>query len=121
MRQPLEVTTTTSSLTGSIPSPSPFTFAKSGANGRTSSTSTDNIFSYACTPQYPLNHCVKPTAGLLDDLNLLFGLDESYIKDDILANLVVELGLDNMETLPELRVRHHSLGDKDVWIVRQES
>lgn len=122
MRQPLEVTTTTSSLTGSIPSPSPFTFAKSGVSGPTS-TSTGNMFSYNCTSQYPLTHCVRPTTGLLsfDDLNLLCGLEDSFVKDDILARLVLELDLEHMETLPELRVGHHNLGDQDVYIVRQES
>jgi len=123
MRQPLEVTTTTPSLTGSIPSPSPFTFAKSGARTSSSSSSTDqNVFDY--NSQYPLSHCVKPSPGLLsfDDLNLLCTsvceLDDSYVKDDIIASLVVELGLEHMQKLPELRVGHHNLSDQDVWIVR---
>lgn len=123
MRQPLEVTTTTSSLTGSIPSPSPYTFAKTDA--RTSSTSSSTMFDY--TSPYPLNHCVQPSTGLLtfDDFNLLctnvLGLEDSLVKDDVLASLVVELGLQHMDKLPELKVGHHNLSDQDVWIVRQDS
>ena len=123
MRKPVEVTTTTCSLTGSIPSPSPFTFAKSDLSGSTtpSNSSTGEFFSY--NSPYPLAHCVKPSTGLLsfDDLNLLCGLDSALVKDDILASLVMELGLDRMEELPELKVGHHNLSDQDVWIVRQES
>lgn len=123
-----EVTTTTTSLAGSIPSPSPFTFARSmntGACHTTTKNSTQNVFDY--NSSYPLTHCVKPSTGLVtfDDLNLLclsvYGIDAGNIDDDTISTLIVEMGLDRMEKLPELRVGHHDLSDQNVLIVGNEA
>jgi hypothetical protein len=84
-----------------------------------------DVFDYSSP--YPLSHCVKPSTGLLnfDDLNLLclsvYGLDSGNIEDDVISALVVELGLDQMEKLPELKVGHHDLSDKNVLIVRHKA
>lgn len=123
-----EVTTTTTSLAGSIPSPCPFTCARSmntGACHTTTKNSTQNIFDY--NTSYPLTHCVKPSTGLVtfDDLDLLclsvYGVDAENIDDDAISALVVEMGLHRMEKLPELRVGHHDLSDHNVLIVGNQA
>lgn len=111
----IAVTTTTPSFTRPIPSPVPFTYPVGNPSHRCRSEG--NIFTYSNA--YPIPHCIHTSGHVeVQSMDLLNStesrLDSVILDDDSLTSLILEMELDRMNVLPELRVVNADLTDCSV-------
>ena len=111
------VTTTTPSLTRPIPSPGPFSRPSGCLTHRCSEGS---IFTYSNA--YPIPHCIHSNGQppLQVQSMDLFDLADSrfsnsvILDDDALTSLILEMELDKINVLPELKVVNFDLTECSV-------
>lgn len=110
----IAVTTTTPSFTRPIPSPGPFSFTSGNPAHRCSE---DSIFTYSNA--YPIPHCVHRNGeNEVQSMDFFNSSDPRFdsviLDDDALTSLILEMELDKMNALPELRVVNADLTDCSV-------
>lgn len=110
----IAVTTTTPSFTRPIPSPGPFSFTGGNPAHRCSENS---IFTYSNA--YPIPHCVHRNGEFeVQSMDFFNSSDPRFdsviVDDDALTSLILEMELEKMNALPELRVVNADLTDCSV-------
>ena len=72
-----------------------------------------NIFTYSTV--YPIPHCINTKGHFNSNANFFsevdLGIDSVCLDDDALTSLIVDMELESMNTLPELKVVNSDLTD----------